>query len=288
MKRKTRAKNYLKANPPVNLRSQINRAYRKTDRAETQARKEVDRLYKSKIDVLIGKITGFMSEHNIKSFAEAKKYHRLDALFDEMNEEIKGLSVEERQLLVSQKMRTYKEAYKDTSISYGDTLGVSFGGPNKKSLDAFKEMPVLGTEIKNETENKRRNLENAVRGEVNRGLILGENPLQIAKRIAKAGKIAQYRARALARTNVIAAHGQAVIDFRENNSDIFKGVRWFTQLDERTCPICAPLNGKDFYKEQPPHPAHYNCRCALNPIAETAIQRVLDSAGQFKITAEVA
>ena len=229
-----------------------------------------------------------MDRYGIKSYAEAKKYNRLDGLFEALDEEIKGLSLAERQALGMQRIKVYKTAYADTAGAYGDAFGVSFGGPNKKSYEAFKQMPVIGTDIKDETANKRRKLENAVRKEVNRGLILGESPLTIARRISKAGRIAQYQARTLARTNVIAAHGQAVIDFKEANNDIFTGVRWFTQLDERTCPICAPLHGKDFYKDQPPHPAHYNCRCALNPIAEPAIQKELDKYSEITVAPSVA
>jgi len=276
MKRKTRIKNYLKNNPPVNLRKDINAAYKRTDAADKDAQRQIDRMYTNAIDALIGKITGFQERYKITSYADAKKYGRLQSLFEALDERINGLSLEQRKLLGLQRIKTFKTAYADTSEAYSGALGVSFGGPNKKALEAFKEMPVLGADIKSLTDQQRRNLANRVRREVTQGLVLGESPLTIARRIAKAGKIARHHAVALARTNVIAAHGQAVLNFKEDNKDVFTGVRWFTQLDERTCPICAPRHLRSYYKQVPDHPAHFNCRCALNPIAEPAIQKVLD------------
>lgn len=43
--------------------------------------------------------------------------------------------------------------------------------------------------------------------------------------------------------------------------------RWYTNADDRVCPICAPLNGKEVRQDEefdtgiPNPPAHVNCRC---------------------------
>jgi len=47
---------------------------------------------------------------------------------------------------------------------------------------------------------------------------------------------------------------------------------WYTQADERVCPVCAPLHGKkqDVWEQQFPSgpPAHVRCRCGLEAKAK--------------------
>lgn len=49
-------------------------------------------------------------------------------------------------------------------------------------------------------------------------------------------------------------------------------IRWYTQLDERVCPICRPLHGEEWDVDDPDIPTpgfnynngtHFNCRCYL-------------------------
>jgi len=45
-----------------------------------------------------------------------------------------------------------------------------------------------------------------------------------------------------------------------------KRLEWMTMGDERTCPVCGPLNGKIFPAEKfPQQPAHPFCRCTNLP-----------------------
>jgi SPP1 gp7 family putative phage head morphogenesis protein len=53
-------------------------------------------------------------------------------------------------------------------------------------------------------------------------------------------------------------------------SGVVDGMRWFTAVDERVCPVCGPLHGKqdkltgDFDGKGPP--AHPRCRCWIQPV----------------------
>ena len=72
---------------------------------------------------------------------------------------------------------------------------------------------------------------------------------------------AQYRMELIARTEVMRAHNQGRIKFHEEVG--VSKLEWMTMDDERTCPVCGPLDGKAFPTKQfPPLPGHPNCRCS--------------------------
>jgi len=52
---------------------------------------------------------------------------------------------------------------------------------------------------------------------------------------------------------------------------LIKGYEWDASLDDRVCPICAPLDGvtRDRREDMPAHPAHFNCRCQILPMTGT-------------------
>ena len=82
-------------------------------------------------------------------------------------------------------------------------------------------------------------------------------------------KTAQTRMTLIARTEIIRAHNQGQIKFYDTVG--VKKFIWQTADDERTCPICQPLDGKTFIVGKDPGPvAHPLCRCTILPeIPET-------------------
>jgi len=75
-------------------------------------------------------------------------------------------------------------------------------------------------------------------------------------------KTAQQRATLIARTETLRAHNEGrKVFYREVG---VKKVKWITAHDERTCPECAPLDGKVFnIADAPGPPRHPGCRCSL-------------------------
>ena len=75
-------------------------------------------------------------------------------------------------------------------------------------------------------------------------------------------KTAQQRATLIARTETLRAHNEGRTAFYRDVG--VTKVQWLTADDERTCPECAPLNGKVFaIDEAPAVPQHPGCRCVL-------------------------
>jgi SPP1 gp7 family putative phage head morphogenesis protein len=77
----------------------------------------------------------------------------------------------------------------------------------------------------------------------------------------------EQRAIMIARTETVraAARGQ-IANYKDNN---IAKVRWVAAFSDRTCPICASLNGEIFDINNPTlPPAHVACRCATIPVVE--------------------
>lgn len=78
---------------------------------------------------------------------------------------------------------------------------------------------------------------------------------------------AQYRMEMITRTEVLRAHNMGRIKFHQQIG--IEKLEWMTMADERTCPVCGPLDGKkysiDKFPQQPNHPL---CRCTNLPVVE--------------------
>jgi SPP1 gp7 family putative phage head morphogenesis protein len=71
---------------------------------------------------------------------------------------------------------------------------------------------------------------------------------------------AQYRMEMIARTEVLRAHNMGRLKFHERVG--VQKLEWMTMGDERTCPVCGPLDGQEFTIDKfPQQPAHPHCRC---------------------------
>jgi len=128
--------------------------------------------------------------------------------------------------------------------------------------------------------------------ELARGLVEGENPRTMARRINnEVTKIRRTRADVLARTEIINSYSDATLDrYEDAGVDVVSHGEWATAGDRRVCPICQSLEGQTFrinemrtgtfnfdaedddvadslagtYQLKPP--AHPNGRCAILPV----------------------
>ena len=72
---------------------------------------------------------------------------------------------------------------------------------------------------------------------------------------------AQYRMEMIARTEVLRAHNQGRIKFHQQVG--VTKLEWMTMEDERMCPVCGELDGKQFDIDKiPSQPRHPDCRCS--------------------------
>ena len=117
-------------------------------------------------------------------------------------------------------------------------------------------------------------LASGIKRTVTHGVLTGKSIPEVARDIGRvvkdkdafrrAGKTvfktAQRRATLIARTETLRAHNEGRKVFYRQAG--IKKVKWLTAQDERTCPVCRPLDGRVFgIDEAEGPPKHPGCRC---------------------------
>jgi SPP1 gp7 family putative phage head morphogenesis protein len=127
--------------------------------------------------------------------------------------------------------------------------------------------------------------------------IAGELGIDISRRTKAdrmANKRAFYRTAMIARTEILRASNLGALAVYQENDDVLQGYEIITTKDERTCPICAPLDGKQIAFSEagsnvwalPPY--HPQCRCTVLPwlIDQDRFDDLLGKRETFKAWAE--
>ncbi|MFM1900892.1 MAG: hypothetical protein RLZZ216_1468 [Cyanobacteriota bacterium] len=87
---------------------------------------------------------------------------------------------------------------------------------------------------------------------------------------ASAGRTIRSDSMAIARTAIQDANRQIKEAVYSENAEVLSDLKWewVSVLDSRTCPTCAPLDGKRWAnrKDAPRWPVHPNCRCQVVPV----------------------
>ena len=104
-----------------------------------------------------------------------------------------------------------------------------------------------------------------VRDVVTEGVGMGQNPRKIASQIKEAFGGGLTQALRLTRTTQLQSYRAATRANYIANSDVVSGWQWVAALNERTCPACLSLNGKEFPLDETMD-EHWNGRCTQIPI----------------------
>lgn len=111
-------------------------------------------------------------------------------------------------------------------------------------------------------------VQEAIRAEMNAGVLLGEGYPGIVRRLTQGLDVFSRReAVTLARTYIQAANVEAQRQVFEANRDVVRGWIWQATIDNRTCLLCAALDGREYGWDEPhpPMPRHPRCRCLRRP-----------------------
>jgi len=118
------------------------------------------------------------------------------------------------------------------------------------------------------------------------GFTIGQTNQQIANSITGKNKlldkVTRRNIKTMVRTATNHVSSTARMQSMSENDDIIIGYTWLATLDNRTCPLCAPLDGKDFLwadKYKPLPPLHPNDRCTTTPLLDKRF-RIDDSGGK--------
>ncbi len=81
----------------------------------------------------------------------------------------------------------------------------------------------------------------------------------------------EWKGREIAITEATDAEAQAMADFSTQNPKLLGALRWRAVMDEKTCDVCAGLDGQILDATSPHPPAHPNCRCTTIPVQDEAL-----------------
>jgi len=80
-----------------------------------------------------------------------------------------------------------------------------------------------------------------------------------------------WKGEEIAATEATEAQAQAERDFAVQNPAVLRQWRWQAVMDEKTCDVCAGLDGQVIDANGPMPPAHPNCRCHLVPAGDAGV-----------------
>lgn len=150
-------------------------------------------------------------------------------------------------------------------------IGTDFMRPPADALDAMVNT-TTGT-IVSQLDPLTDDMLAALRGQLLRGITVGDNPRQAARDLLRRlegdfnGGLS--RAMRIMRTEFLDAHREATRRTDLANPDTVTGWRWLTRLDGLTCRSCVAMNGQQFPPEEPGPQDHPNGRCARVPTTKS-------------------
>ncbi len=113
----------------------------------------------------------------------------------------------------------------------------------------------------------------AMRKELVRGIVVGDNPREVARKLMRAteghfnGGLA--RATRIARTEMLDAHRNGSLAAAKANTDLLAGWKWQCTFDRRTCPSCMAKHGTLYPVDTFGPEDHQNGRCARIDVTKT-------------------
>lgn len=128
------------------------------------------------------------------------------------------------------------DAYDAGLVKAEEELGGNFG-KDVATLDQLKKTNF--NLINGFTNTQKKEMERILRN----GVMNGEGAYNIADDISREFKTSTWRARTIARTEVIRASNMARLDGWKQ-SNVVKKKQWSTFVDDRTCPTCVDLDGR--------------------------------------------
>lgn len=210
-------------------------------------------------------------------------------LMDQIARQMAVLNQIEAELALSGAVDGYKAGNAGTGYildtSIYDAMGMGAARlpllPNE-AIRAQLLAPYAGETFSQRFRDNRAEFELKIKRSLVQSQIQGEGVYQAQRRIAdalgvdigrrtKAAKASNQsmfaKTEMIARTELLRASNNGALAVYEANQDVLSGWEFKTAVDDRVCPECAALDGKqyEFGKGQRP-PIHPRCRCSVLPI----------------------
>lgn len=203
---------------------------------------------------------------------------RMNALAEEMQDLTRATQAQITGQITNTTITAGAEAY--TKHNEIMSFGGRVPGFNPVALSAVQlrslvtKTPV-GGKLLNEwvSDNFSRRLQADFKSQITTGMLMGESYKDLVKRFDRGLYHGlEMDVESLTRTYVQSVNVNAMQDVAKANSDIVKGWKWSSVVENRTCVQCLSLDSADIiYKidEGPEMPAHPRCRCFPELITKT-------------------
>lgn len=97
------------------------------------------------------------------------------------------------------------------------------------------------------------------------GIVAGDNPVEVARRMSKALGEEYGKMALVARTEMLQTYRLNTLKTYQANSKLVRAWRWSAALQDSTCPVCWAMHGKIFPLTEP-MATHPCCRCSMRPV----------------------
>lgn len=162
-------------------------------------------------------------------------------------------------------------------IADSDNFRVTMGNLTRAELRAIAAMPIEGLKLGEWWDKQAKDMTLATRRQMQLGIVAGEGPRDIARRIVPSDasskpavyRQARMRANLLTRTTITTVQNEAAFQsYASVGPDVSPSYTYVSTKDERVTPICRALDGK-VYKYGDPGakipPQHIQCRSTIVP-----------------------
>lgn len=202
----------------------------------------------------------------INARAYGARITRLQSVQEKAYIVLKRLALEEEERLGELLQTVYKDTYYQTihDIGLGTNIGIDFAVFSERQVKTAVERPWMGTTFSERVWTNTDKLAQQAGAVISRGIADGHSVHRMADQLKTLSKRGQYAAVRLVRTETNYICNQAQLDAYAGAG--IERYKFIATLDYRTCEVCQPLDGMEFYcAEARPglnYPTmHPNCRC---------------------------
>ena len=228
-----------------------------------EARKRVAR---ADVERYRSKAKRYVKERNFTKIAneEMRLYNvtmqinRLEFLKANIHLELLAMTSEEQRILLDAMTKGARAEYERQSGILGQTLNY-----NEMSITSIVNSSFLSASWSDRLWDNQDALRVELERLLNRGIIQGRNPRELARELRKVFNTSVYNSERLLRTEMARVQQDIFQDSAQQS-----GIEQYEFIAEPdACPICAELDGKLFYVRDAEiginaYPVHPNCRCS--------------------------
>lgn len=164
-------------------------------------------------------------------------------------------------------------------VAESPTMDLTISNLTRAEVKAIAEFPIAGLGIGEWFEKQASDMNAATRGQIQLGLLNGEGPTEIARRLVPPDdkspavlRRARANAETLVRTTTTTVQTQAAYETMASiGPELVPRYRYVAVRDGRTTPICRALDGQEFRFDDPRAkrpPQHVNCRSTIVAIPD--------------------